>query len=63
MPVRIPLPGGLGGLRRPRGDSPNAGWRNRSFRGYADYMQTDEFAANIDALIGRCASIHTEESE
>ena len=43
--------GGLGGLRRPRGDSPNAGWRNLSFRGYADYMQTDEFAANVDAVI------------
>lgn len=42
---------GLGGLRRPRADSPNAGWRNLSFRGYADYMQTDEFAANVDAVI------------
>src|SRR5436190_13130074 len=30
----------LGGLRRPRLDSPNAGWHNRSFQGYADYMQT-----------------------
>src|SRR5262249_51276743 len=34
----------LGGLRRPRPDSPNGGWRNTSFRGYADYMQTTEFA-------------------
>lgn len=42
---------GLGGLRRPRKDSPNAGWRNTSFRGYADYMQTDEFAANVDTVI------------
>jgi uncharacterized protein (DUF488 family) len=42
---------GLGGLRRPRKDSPNTGWRNTSFRGYADYMQTDEFAANVDAVI------------
>lgn len=42
---------GLGGLRRARTDSPNAGWRNLSFRGYADYMQTDEFAANVDAVI------------
>ena len=32
---------GLGGLRRPRKESPNAGWHNLSFRGYADYMQTD----------------------
>src|SRR5579864_5828677 len=33
----------LGGLRRARSDSPNTGWRNASFRGYADYMQTEEF--------------------
>ena len=33
----------LGGLRRARADSPNAGWRNVSFRGYADYMQTPAF--------------------
>ena len=31
---------GLGGLRRPQPDSTNMGWRNTSFRGYADYMQT-----------------------
>jgi uncharacterized protein (DUF488 family) len=42
---------GLGGLRRPRKDSPNAAWRNTSFRGYADYMQTDEFASNVDTVI------------
>ena len=42
---------GLGGLRRPRKESQNAGWRNTSFRGYADYMQTEEFAANVDAVI------------
>ena len=42
---------GLGGLRHPRKDSPNTGWHNTSFRGYADYMQTDEFAANVDAVI------------
>lgn len=42
---------GLGGLRHPRKDSPNAGWRNLSFRGYADYMQTEEFAANVDAVL------------
>src|SRR6202008_631025 len=34
---------GLGGLRRAKSDSLNAGWRNDSFRGYADYMQTPEF--------------------
>ena len=41
----------LGGLRRPTPDSPNAGWRNLSFRGYADYMQTREFSAAIDELL------------
>src|ERR1039458_9529456 len=33
----------LGGLRRARRDSTNTGWRNSSFRGFADYMQTAEF--------------------
>ena len=42
---------GLGGLRRPRPDSPNGAWRNLSFRGYADYMQTPEFAENLDELM------------
>lgn len=41
---------GLGGFRRPAPDSPNAGWRNLSFRGYADYMQTPEFAESLRAL-------------
>jgi hypothetical protein len=40
----------LGGLRRPRADSPNAAWRNASFRGYADHMQTDEFAEGLEEL-------------
>ena len=43
----------LGGLRRARPDSPNAGWRNASFRGYADYMLTDDFEhglAEVEAL-------------
>ncbi|MBN8997428.1 MAG: DUF488 domain-containing protein [Rhizobiales bacterium] len=42
----------LGGLRRPRKDSPNGGWRNKSFRGYADYMQTAEFAEALNRLVG-----------
>jgi len=46
---------GLGGLRRPRPDSVNLGWRNSGFRGYADYMQTLEFQSNLDAL-GRLAA-------
>ncbi|HEX8436810.1 DUF488 domain-containing protein, partial [Archangium sp.] len=37
----------LGGLRRTSKDSPNGAWRNRSFRGYADYMRTDEFAQGL----------------
>ncbi len=41
----------LGGLRHPRKDSINTGWRNDSFRGYADYMQTPEFAAAIEDLL------------
>lgn len=42
---------GLGGLRRRQAQSPNAGWRNTSFQGYADYMQTKEFADSLDELI------------
>jgi hypothetical protein len=42
---------GLGGLRRPRRDSPNMAWRNPSFRGYADYMQTPTFRENLDRCI------------
>lgn len=42
----------LGGLRKPkREDSANAGWHNESFRGYADYMQTPEFAQALDEMI------------
>ena len=44
---------GLGGFRRPHPGSLNTGWRNVSFRGYADYMQTPEFAANLAGLIAR----------
>lgn len=42
---------GLGGLRKPRRDSRNSGWKNDSFRGYADYMQTDEFANALKDLV------------
>lgn len=41
----------LGGLRHPRRDSINLAWRNSSFRGYADYMQTPEFEAGLDRAI------------
>ncbi len=42
---------GLGGLRHARRDSPNMGWRNSSFRGFADYMQTEEFDESLEKLI------------
>ena len=42
---------GLGGLRRPRPDSTNVGWRNAGFRGYADYMQTWTFRENLTRCI------------
>src|ERR1700693_975421 len=41
----------LGGLRHARRDSPNMGWRNASFRGFADYMQTSEFEAGLHRLM------------
>ena len=41
----------LGGRRRPRADSRNTAWRNDSFRGYADYMETPEFARAIEVLL------------
>jgi len=46
----VHLPG-LGGLRRAKPDSRNTGWRNASFRGYADYMQTEEFEQSLGELI------------
>jgi uncharacterized protein (DUF488 family) len=42
---------GLGGLRRASADSPNLGWRNTAFRGFADYMQTPAFTDAIDSLV------------
>src|SRR5205823_11429081 len=42
---------GLGGLRKPRRDSPNSAWRHEGFRGYADYMETAEFEHALDDLL------------
>ncbi len=42
---------GLGGLRHARRDSPNTGWENASFRGFADYMQTPEFLSALEELL------------
>lgn len=60
----IHLPG-LGGLRHTQANSPNAGWHNLSFRGYADYMQSVEFLKNIDHVLNlitaeRCALMCAE---
>ena len=56
----------LGGLRRPRPDSPNTAWRNVSFRGYADYMETPAFDAAVSELLsvakGRRAAIMCAEA-
>ena len=58
LPAGLPAAGigyvhlaGLGGLRRPRGDSVNTAWRNPSFRGYADHMQTPAFEAALEQLL------------
>jgi uncharacterized protein (DUF488 family) len=49
--IRYTHMGGLGGLRRAKPDSNNTGWRNASFRGYADYMQTAMFRKHLDRCI------------
>ena len=49
----------LGGRRAPRKDSHNSAWRNDSFRGYADHMETDEFAAGIKELLEVSAASRT----
>ena len=56
---------GLGGLRHARADSVNTGWKNPSFRGYADYMQSPEFAENVEQVVDlatreRCALMCAE---
>ncbi len=46
----------LGGLRPTKSDSVNKGWNNKSFRGYADHMQTEEFEAGLKQLIDLAAA-------
>ena len=46
----------LGGRRKPREDSPNTAWRNESFRGYADYMDTEEFNKGLKRLLDLAAA-------
>jgi uncharacterized protein (DUF488 family) len=52
----------LGGLRKPRPDSVNTGWKNESFRGYADYMQTPEFVRALERLIGEARIEEAEQA-
>lgn len=47
----------LGGFRKPRPDSINTAWRNESFRGYADYMQTPEFDASLAQLLDLASQV------
>jgi len=49
----------LGGRRRAKKDSPNLGWRNISFRGFADYLATPEFAEGLEELIKIAADWET----
>lgn len=49
----------LGGRRRASPDSPNDGWRNASFRGYADHLASEEFASGLEQLIPLAASKRT----
>ena len=48
----------LGGLRHAAPDSPNQGWRNLGFRGYADYMQTAEFRQGLEEIIAMGKEMH-----
>lgn len=49
----------LGGRRKPAPDSPNTGWRNEAFRGYADHMQSDEFADGFAKLLDAATTAPT----
>ena len=49
----------LGGLRKPKKDSLNDGWRNASYRGYADYMQTDKFLRALEELMAHGTDMKT----
>jgi uncharacterized protein (DUF488 family) len=49
----------LGGRRRPRKDSPNTGWRNEAFRGYADHIDTPEFGQGYSLLVELAARQRT----
>ncbi len=46
----------LGGRRKPRPDSPHVGWRNDSFRGYADHMESEAFRRAVDEVVAHAAT-------
>ncbi len=50
---------GLGGRRKTSPDSLNTAWRHPAFRGYADYMETDEFALALDELANIACAVPT----
>jgi uncharacterized protein (DUF488 family) len=50
LPIEYVHLSGLGGRRRPAADSPNGFWENDAFRGYADHMASEEFAADFERL-------------
>jgi len=45
----------LGGRRKPKPESKNIVWRNQSFRGYADYMETEQFSKGVERLLNLAA--------
>jgi uncharacterized protein (DUF488 family) len=47
----------LGGKRKSKSDSRNTAWRNASFRGYADYMETEQFQKGIERLLDVAAEV------
>ena len=49
----------LGGRRAPKRDSANSGWRVEGFRGYADHIETEEFAAGLFELLMLAAGLRT----
>jgi uncharacterized protein (DUF488 family) len=49
----------LGGRRTPKADSPNTAWRSAAFRGYADYMETEEFAEGLGRLVNLASGLRT----
>ncbi len=57
--IRYEHLGDLGGYRKPLPDSPNVGWRNTGFRGYADYMDSAAFARALEHLVAEAKEART----